>query len=588
MAFPTVESVTPSTFTSDTTAHAVSMPATCNVGDLKLVLFSNDGGDAVTTPSGWTSLYSAASSSLVRGGAYARVHADGDPSTVDFVTSGAERAAAQCFRISGWHGEISGGVEAATPSTTTTAAPDSTGLTPSWGSADSLWIAVVATSSASTLTSAPSGYSDSVTTNSGSTTNGAQQYSARKTATASSDDPGSWVFSASQPNIFSTIAVRGSAAATLTPPTGSISATGNAPTADSTKVVTPGLVSAAGSMPARITTLIHGSGLASAVGAQPASTKVIAPTSGSISAVGNVPQAIIPTQLHVPDGGAATAVGNAPALSFALAPAGGSISAAGSAPVMTSSLATPSGAASADGSAPAMASALVPETGTVSATGNAPILSIEATSGLVSAIGSPPALASELVTETATILAIRAAPTLTTDHVLTTSGDVQASGAAPILARYYQPAKTAVTAAGNAPPTSLTIAPASGAWRASGAQPAAALTLRPSSGSAAAAGTAPELGVGASLVPQTGLISAIGNAPEIDLPDPLIMRPPSGAAHASGAQPVLAFTYFPPSGRGVWIGKQPQITGKLQSGGICTPPILGPGMKIIDFAPYLA
>lgn len=187
------------------------MPAACNAGDLKLVLFSNDGGDTVTLPSGWTSLYSLNSGTLVRGGAYARIHQAGDPSTVDFVTSGVERAAAQCFRISGWYGTIAGGVEAATAQALTTANPDPSSFSPSWGSADNLWIVAVGSSSGATLTSPPSGYANSVSTDSGSTTNGAQQYSARKTATAASDDPGVWTFSTSQPCIFSTIAVRGAA-----------------------------------------------------------------------------------------------------------------------------------------------------------------------------------------------------------------------------------------------------------------------------------------------------------------------------------------------------------------------------------------
>lgn len=590
MAFPFVESVTPTTFASNTTAHAVNMPATCNAGDLKLVLFASDGSAAVTTPTGWTLLYSTASSSIARGSAYARVHAEGDPATVDFVTASGEQAAAQCLRISGWYGAIAGGVEARAAEIISSAAPDPSSFSPSWGSADNLWISADASSAAATLTSPPSGYADAVSTISAASTVGAQQYSARKTATAASDDPGAWTFSASQPNIFSTIAIRGASGVTLTPPTGSIAASGTAPSLAQTKAPSTGLASATSGVPARSVALAVDRGSASAFGAQPELTRIVAPSSGSIAASGNIPEVIIPLQLLVPDGGAAMAAGNTPSISVTFAPEMGEVSTAGQPPTIALALSPATGAASGAGNAPAMASALVPETGVVSAIGSAPSLSLTATSGLVSAIGNQPTLTSVIVTQTALIDATGQpdSPPLFIGHVPTASGAVSLSGAAPALARYYLPTSATVTASGNAPTAARAIAPAAGLASAAGAQPAAALTLKPSSGAAPASGNAPDFGVGTALVPQPGLIAAVGNAPELDLPDPATLTLLTGNVLAPGAQPALTTTYCPPSGRAIWIGNRPAIAGLPQVGSICTLPLLNRGMKIMDVVAYLA
>ena len=66
LAAPAVASVTETAFGTDTTDHYVSMPATVDAGDLLIVLFTNDEGATVTTPSGWNLLASDANGTQVR------------------------------------------------------------------------------------------------------------------------------------------------------------------------------------------------------------------------------------------------------------------------------------------------------------------------------------------------------------------------------------------------------------------------------------------------------------------------------------------------------------------------------------------
>ncbi len=77
------------------------MPATVNARDLLLCIFTNDGAATVTTPSGWTSKGTQLSSnSGVRQRVFAKIASGSeDGTTVDFVTSASESAAAQVYRV---------------------------------------------------------------------------------------------------------------------------------------------------------------------------------------------------------------------------------------------------------------------------------------------------------------------------------------------------------------------------------------------------------------------------------------------------------------------------------------------------------
>jgi hypothetical protein len=135
VGYPLVESVTETEFATNTTAHAVAMPATVGVGDLLLTLFSNDGSATVTTPAGWTSL-GTVSDANYRGSVYGKVAAGTeDGTTVDFVTSATEAAAAQVFRVlaNNWQGSLQLGVSVTLGTTVTSEFPDPPESSPGWG-----------------------------------------------------------------------------------------------------------------------------------------------------------------------------------------------------------------------------------------------------------------------------------------------------------------------------------------------------------------------------------------------------------------------------------------------------------------------
>ena len=105
LAAPAVASVTETAFGADTADHYVNMPAAVDTGDLLIVLFTNDGSATVTTPAGWSLLASNASGAQVRLSVYYKIAAGTEGgTTVNFVTSAAEQAAAQVYRITNWHG----------------------------------------------------------------------------------------------------------------------------------------------------------------------------------------------------------------------------------------------------------------------------------------------------------------------------------------------------------------------------------------------------------------------------------------------------------------------------------------------------
>jgi len=170
MSFPTVLSATGQVFGDTTTSHLVEMPATVDAGDLLLVLFSNDGGDTVTTPGGWTCVFSdEPEQGTVRLGAYIKVAVgDEDGTTVDFVTVGTgEIAASHIYRIEEgtWEGTTSG-VEAAVDHVTVAGGPnvnpDPPSLTPTWGAEDNLWIACYGADDHDAVTVWPTDYTDTL------------------------------------------------------------------------------------------------------------------------------------------------------------------------------------------------------------------------------------------------------------------------------------------------------------------------------------------------------------------------------------------------------------------------------------------
>lgn len=105
MAYPTVESITTTNFTSDTTSHNANMPATVTAGDLLVAICGFDADAAtrtVTPPTGWVkhAEYCSVNTGLL---AICIRRADGTEGggTADFQTDAVEQGTVQVYRISG-------------------------------------------------------------------------------------------------------------------------------------------------------------------------------------------------------------------------------------------------------------------------------------------------------------------------------------------------------------------------------------------------------------------------------------------------------------------------------------------------------
>lgn len=205
-SFPQVQSITVTEDTVSSTSHAIAMPATVNAGDLLLV-FTRTGGAINSHPGGWTLLHSHTVTPI-----YAKV-SDGTEggTSITIGTSSSSTSAAQVYRITGWWGTLSTGVERAASSVVSSNTPDPPLLNPAeWGAEDTLWITVALTSSSSiTINSYPANYTNG--TFSIATFNGVA--TARRELNAASEDPGTYTISFSTTWLAFTVAIRPAAAA---------------------------------------------------------------------------------------------------------------------------------------------------------------------------------------------------------------------------------------------------------------------------------------------------------------------------------------------------------------------------------------
>lgn len=215
MAFPVVVSVTPSVQTANSTQHLVTMPATVDAGDLLVAILSFDGTPTVTTPTDWNLVELANSSQPTVGVYYKVAVGDEDGTNVDFVSDVAEKSAHHVYHITGYDAAPVVG----TSTTGTSELPDPPSLSPSWGAADTLWIAISGLRGAAgswAVDLYPTDYTNGVANNAG----GAGQAglgTARRERNASSEDPGSFDWNVSTNWRAQTLAVR---PAGLAAPTG--------------------------------------------------------------------------------------------------------------------------------------------------------------------------------------------------------------------------------------------------------------------------------------------------------------------------------------------------------------------------------
>lgn len=189
-------------------AGTVTLPAS-SAGDLLIVAVNIEGNASSSTPSGWTAL-----GSKVDGGSGDRPKLQvfykvaGGSEGTSLAITGAAWGAYLAWRITGYQGtpEIQTYNHGGANGTGNTADPPS--ITPTWGSAPNLYIAIAATLDA-TVTAAPSGYTGLIATE--TTSHGSIDAAiggAYLRATSSSEDPGTMSLGATNIRVAATIAVR--------------------------------------------------------------------------------------------------------------------------------------------------------------------------------------------------------------------------------------------------------------------------------------------------------------------------------------------------------------------------------------------
>lgn len=232
--FPTVESITESVFTTNTTVHDVSMPASVSTGDILLALTNHDGNGTLTTPTGWTLLFSTVYNNTLKVGAYYKI-SDGSEggTTVNFQTQYQEALVAQVYRLSNAEAVVSG-----TALGSYTNQPNPPSLTSGWGAVDTLWVAYAgAGNGIRTVNSYPTNYTNGITTNTGSN-NTAQTMiaSAVRQNNIATENPLNFTFNITDYTVANTIAIKPAppkpavttnAATSITQTTATINATAN-------------------------------------------------------------------------------------------------------------------------------------------------------------------------------------------------------------------------------------------------------------------------------------------------------------------------------------------------------------------------
>ena len=187
MTFPVVEATNTSQ-EAGTTSHTVSLPASIAAGDLLIILlFAYDPGlggpPDLSTPSGWTQLYDIddAVSSLA---GYYRIADGSEGASVNVVSSNNSNSVHNSYRISGFTGTP----EVSARATGVSATPNPPSHTPSWGAADTLWLAITHCANTAADLTAPTNYTNIIQANDGAFSTG----SARRELNAASEDPGTF------------------------------------------------------------------------------------------------------------------------------------------------------------------------------------------------------------------------------------------------------------------------------------------------------------------------------------------------------------------------------------------------------------
>lgn len=189
-------------------SHNVTLPASIASGDLLVMLFACRPGTPPATPSGWTLLGSANQSTNALGTWFYR-WADGmEGATVAVSTSGSTAVAtAQTYRIRG--ADAMQNPEIATNTQTNTVNPDPPSLTPTFGPANTLWIATVNTRGETDgVTAYPLPDNQTFQAGAGTSSDSSDSATCSQVSSGASLNPGTFTLTTGRTNVTATIAVK--------------------------------------------------------------------------------------------------------------------------------------------------------------------------------------------------------------------------------------------------------------------------------------------------------------------------------------------------------------------------------------------
>lgn len=203
-------SVTATAFGSAATTHNVDMPGTVDANDLLVAHFTSAGNSAVTTPAGWTLLYSGVNGTAVRTGWYYKIAAGTEGGTqVNFVTASSVQAAAHVHRIEkGTYGVGLFTIFPADPASTN--APNPPEIPIPWGATQTTVFAGAATQFNNANSAYPSGFTGGYTLHSAPTTGTnavITQSSAIRQDTLAYTDPDAFSFVDTRSSLATTLAI---------------------------------------------------------------------------------------------------------------------------------------------------------------------------------------------------------------------------------------------------------------------------------------------------------------------------------------------------------------------------------------------
>lgn len=202
MAFPTVAATALSSYaTNDAGARSATLPAGISAGHLLVAIFAFSAERTFSDPSGWTRLSYASSSGTAALAVFYKIAAGSDANP-SITPSGTTRSAHITFRITD-HGAASTAPEVGTSATGSSTTPNPPSLAPSWGSEDTLWLALGA-GMAGAVNSYPTSYSNGLSQAASTVV----AMSAERQLAASSEDPSTFALNASGNWTAQTLAVR--------------------------------------------------------------------------------------------------------------------------------------------------------------------------------------------------------------------------------------------------------------------------------------------------------------------------------------------------------------------------------------------